>query len=94
MTRDRFFTACVALLALVAAGSGNARAQSDYPTRPVRMVVGFGPGSAADLTARLLAQKLSQTMGQPFVVENRGGAGSATSRAKRANGPTSPRAEA
>jgi len=58
------------------AGVVAAAAQSDYPTRPVRVVVGFGPGSAADLTARVVAQRLSQTMGQPFVTENRAGAGS------------------
>jgi tripartite-type tricarboxylate transporter receptor subunit TctC len=51
-------------------------AQTDYPSRPVRIVVGFGPGSAADLTARVLAQRLSKTMGQQFFVENKPGGGS------------------
>jgi tripartite-type tricarboxylate transporter receptor subunit TctC len=50
--------------------------QSDYPNRPVRIVVGFGPGSAADLTARTLAQYLSPALGQQFVVENKPGGGS------------------
>jgi tripartite-type tricarboxylate transporter receptor subunit TctC len=72
----RYFATCLMLFVLVAFGVSNAQAQSDYPTRPVRLVVGFGPGSAADITARLLAQRLTQNMGQPFVVENRGGAGS------------------
>jgi tripartite-type tricarboxylate transporter receptor subunit TctC len=53
-----------------------AQAQGDYPSRPVRVLVGFGPGSSADLSARILAQRLSQTLGQQFVVENRAGAGS------------------
>src|SRR5437867_6820844 len=51
-----------------------ARAQA-YPTRPVRIIVGFGSGSAADILARLIGQWLSERLGQPFVIENRGGAG-------------------
>jgi tripartite-type tricarboxylate transporter receptor subunit TctC len=48
----------------------------DYPTRPVRIIVGFGPGSAGDLSARLVGQKLGQLLGQQFVVEARPGGGS------------------
>src|SRR5215212_10224568 len=50
-----------------------ARAQA-YPTRPVRIIVGFPPGGAADLYARLLGQWLSERLGQQFVVDNRLGA--------------------
>jgi tripartite-type tricarboxylate transporter receptor subunit TctC len=50
-----------------------ARAQS-YPARPVRLIVGAVPGSAPDVIARLIAQWLSERLGQPFVVENRNGA--------------------
>jgi tripartite-type tricarboxylate transporter receptor subunit TctC len=52
-----------------------ARAQS-YPARPVRILVGFPPGSAPDIVARLLGQDLSARLGQPFVIENRPGASS------------------
>jgi tripartite-type tricarboxylate transporter receptor subunit TctC len=55
---------------------GGAQAQPAWaPTRPLRMLVGFPPGGAADLLARKLAESLSQTLGQPVVVENRPGAG-------------------
>ena len=48
----------------------------DYPTRPVRLIVGFPSGSGPDVVARLLGQKLSEHIGQSFIVENRPGAGS------------------
>jgi tripartite-type tricarboxylate transporter receptor subunit TctC len=48
----------------------------DYPSRPVRIIIGFSPGAAADTPARMLAQKFSQRFGQQFIVENRPGAGS------------------
>src|SRR3974390_718791 len=51
-----------------------AAAQESYPHRPVRMMVGLGAGSSTDVTARIIGQKMGQILGQPVVVENRGGA--------------------
>src|SRR5215468_6412709 len=48
----------------------------DFPTRPIRLIVGFGAGSGADITARVVGARMSEILGQPIVVENRTGAGS------------------
>lgn len=78
-----FWIGC-GLLALLPAA---ARAQSDYPSRPVHLVVGFGAGSAADLTARVLGQRLSKTLGQPFLVEIKPGGGSTVAAEQVARAP-------
>jgi tripartite-type tricarboxylate transporter receptor subunit TctC len=68
-------TARVLLLALACALAGEAEAQSNYPSRPVRIVVPSPPAGGTDIIARVLAQYFSNAMGQQFFVENRPGAG-------------------
>jgi len=63
-------------VAMLVACTGAANAADDYPARPVRVVIGFGPGATADITLRTLTPKLAHALGQQFVVENRAGAGS------------------
>jgi len=63
------------------------RAQSDYPSRPVRIVAGFAAGSSTDIMARLMGGRMGQTLGQQFIVENRPGAGSAIAAEQVARGP-------
>jgi tripartite-type tricarboxylate transporter receptor subunit TctC len=62
----------LALLAVLA----SAAAAEDYPTRPVRIILGFGPGASGDVTARILAPPLGRLLGEQFVIENRTGAAS------------------
>jgi tripartite-type tricarboxylate transporter receptor subunit TctC len=70
--------ATVAALGVVTAlllGASIANAQSDYPSRTSRIYVPYGPGGVGDLTIRLVADKLSQYLKQPFIIDNRPGAG-------------------
>jgi len=63
--------------AALALGASTAQAQAQgYPNRPVRLIVPFAPGGFTDVVARILGQKLSQSLGQQFIVENKPGAGS------------------
>ena len=69
----RHFLHLAAGVAALPAASRNARAQT-YPSRPVRIVVGLPAGSAPDIGARLIAQRLSERLAQQFIVDNRPGA--------------------
>ena len=59
----------------LATGSGVAVAAAGYPDRPVRLIVPFAPGGSTDVLARVLGQKLGEKLGQPFLIDNRAGAG-------------------
>ncbi len=70
---------CISAAVALAMGSLtpiSTAAAEDYPVRPVRIIIGFGPGASGDIAARVLAQKFGALFGQQFVVENRTGAGS------------------
>ncbi len=75
--RALFYSAMHVGLALLGAGwTASARANSTYPERPVRWVVPYTAGGATDVLSRLICQRLSERLGQPFIVENKPGAGS------------------
>src|SRR5215468_621402 len=86
MIGPRFALKCaVALLATLVLGL-TARAE-DYPSRPVRIVVPFGPGGPADVAARLIGNVLQESLGQPLVIENRTGAGGVIGTQEAAKSP-------
>jgi len=75
MTTTRSLMRALVLLATgLSAAVGPAAAQT-YPSKPIRMIVGYSPGGAVDLIARTLGQRLSSALGQPVIVENKPGAG-------------------
>jgi len=74
---------CTALMA----GAACTAAASDYPSKPVKLIVGYPAGGGADIVGRAVAQKLAGRMGQPIVVENRGGAAGVIATAAAASAP-------
>jgi tripartite-type tricarboxylate transporter receptor subunit TctC len=73
MATRRTIGKCFAAAAIIALGLVSAQAQ-DFPARPLRLIVSYAPGGGADIVARLVAAKLTETWGQPVVVENKAGA--------------------
>jgi tripartite-type tricarboxylate transporter receptor subunit TctC len=74
MTTSRLRILALATLVAGLAASGLAAAQADYPAKPIRMLVAFPPGGPTDLVSRVIAQKLSEQVGQQVLVENKPGA--------------------
>ena len=72
LTRRKLLAASAGALAL---GTTAARAQAEWPTKPVKVIVPYPPGGGADTTARIVYQKLGELWGKQFVIDNRGGAG-------------------
>ena len=77
----------LAAAAVVLSLAGLTSAQSAYPSKPITMIVPFPPGGLADLVARPVAEAMSRDLGQPVVVENRGGAGGGIGMAQVAKSP-------
>jgi len=71
----RSSAALLALLGLSGQAEVFAQAVSNYPSRPIRLIVGFAPGGPADIIARTISPKMGELLGQPIIVENRAGAG-------------------
>ena len=77
----------LASVAVIATTSLPAAAQSAYPDKPVKIIIGFGPGSGTDILARMIAEELRLALGQPFIVDNRPGASAQIAASAAAKSP-------
>ncbi len=77
---SRRVAGCLVALSVAIGLAAPASAQ-EFPSRPIKIIVGFGPGGLGDITARAVAQKMSETLGKPVVIENMPGAGGMTAAA-------------
>ncbi len=76
MTDLKRFAVCLAVTCAITCTATGTFAEAAYPSKPVKLVVGFAPGGTTDVIARVIAQKLTAATGQQFIVDNRSGAGS------------------
>lgn len=76
MNKVRTLVQAIAVATGLVAAAG-AQAADAYPSKAIRVIVPFAPGGSTDIIARLVTQRMSQELGQPMVVENKGGAGGA-----------------
>ena len=86
-TLRRTAAAFATALAVAVASAAAPAAAQDYPARPVKIIVPFSPGGAVDGPTRIVAQKLSERLGQQVVVENKPGAGATLGAAEVAKAP-------
>src|SRR5476651_2083847 len=70
----KIFGAATVLLLLLLSGAAPLVLAQTYPTKPIRMLIGFPPGGGTDIIGRIVAQKLGEALGQQVIVDNRGGA--------------------
>ncbi len=71
----RFLCLNIASLFALSVGMTNAAAQESFPTKPIRIIVGFTPGTGSDIVARIVSQSFSSILGQAVIIENKPGAG-------------------
>jgi tripartite-type tricarboxylate transporter receptor subunit TctC len=74
MMKCCFALAQIFVVGVLMAGAGSAAAQSEYPNKPIRFIVPYPPGGGSDVLARLIGQKLTESWGQPVIIDNRAGA--------------------
>jgi tripartite-type tricarboxylate transporter receptor subunit TctC len=77
MRINKNFAALTLVAGIASLGGVSTAAAADYPSQAIRVIVPFAPGGSTDIVARIVTQGMSEALGQPMVVENKGGAGGA-----------------